>query len=57
MVDNPELIDRYEAKLQELLTHMHNDGISPSTILFIFSETIKSLELKLYASESLKKAP
>lgn len=57
MPDNPEIIDRYEAKLQELLTNMNNDGIQPSTVLFIFSEITKNLELKLSCSESLEKAP
>jgi len=64
-MDNPELIDKYEDELSQLIQEMRNDGIAPETIAFILQETVKNLNLMAYckawlnqyAPESFKVAP
>ena len=51
-MDNPELIEKYEAELQGFLTKMHNDGIRPEVIHFILKQALDKLELQAKAELS-----
>lgn len=53
MPDNPELIERYDGKLSQLLTNMHNDGIRTEVSHFLLSEKVKALELQMRAEGCL----
>ena len=53
MPDNPDLIERYELELQELIQRMHKDGIAYPTICFVLTEAIKNLDLMAYCEKWL----
>jgi len=48
-MDNPDLIEKYEAEFQSLLTRMHNDGIGYDAIHFVVKQALDKLELQGYA--------
>ena len=62
-MDNPELIENYDAKLARLLTQAHHDGLSLEAIIFLLDQklgNLKMLERSLsdfgfIAPESVKK--
>jgi len=53
MLDNPELIDKYEAKLQGFLTRMHTDGIGYDAIHFVLKEALDKVKLQIRAEAEL----
>lgn len=63
MPDNPELIERYDAKFRQLLTDMHNDGLRYEVIKLLLNESIMALDIiekaesSLTRSEGFEKAP
>jgi len=52
-MDNPDLIEKYELELLELIQRMHRDGISYQTIYFVLTEVIKNLDLMAYCENWL----
>jgi hypothetical protein len=52
-MDDPELIDKYEDELWQIIFGMHKDGINYSTILFVMEEAIKNLNLMAYCERWL----
>ena len=52
-MDNPDLIEKYELELLELIQRMHRDGISYQTICFVLTEVIKNLDLMAYCENWL----
>ena len=53
MPAHPNLIERYELELQELIQRMHKEGISYQTMLFVLTEVIKNLDLMAYCEKWL----
>ena len=44
-MDNADLIEKYDAKLRQLLTDMHNDGIRYEVIKMLLNESITTLDI------------
>ena len=65
MPDNPKLIDKYDARLRQIMLDMRHDGIRHEVIHDVFETCTKDLETMARAegelnsarTESLKKAP
>lgn len=65
MPDNPELIEKYEDELRQLVSRMHRDGIRHEAIRDVFQRITDCLDTMAYAEawlncnapESLKAAP
>ena len=53
-MDNPELIEKYDARLSEFLTKMHNDGIRLGVIIFLLDQKLGNLKMMEYASSYLE---
>ncbi len=45
MPNDAELIKKYDSKLAELLTHMHNDGLGLSVIIMLLDQKLGNLKL------------
>lgn len=43
MPDNPELIEKFEIELQQLIARMHSDGVRYEAMLFIVNEASENL--------------
>ena len=64
-MDNPDLIDKYDAQLRQIMLDMRHDGIRHKVIHDVFETCTKDLkimaiaegELNPVSTESLKKAP
>ena len=52
-MDNPELIENYDAKLARLLTQAHHDGLSLEAIIFLLDQKLGNLKVIDYASSYL----
>ena len=52
MPDDPELIDRYDDELWQVIFKMHKD-VSYSIILFVMEEAVKNLKLMAYCERWL----
>jgi len=44
-MDNPELIDKYDGKLRQIMLDMRHDGIPHKTIYYIFKNLTNELEI------------
>jgi hypothetical protein len=44
-MDNPELIEKYDAKLAQLLTQMHHDGMNLHAIIFLLDQKVGNLKM------------
>jgi len=63
-IDNTELIEQYDGKLAELLTRMHNDGLTLPSIILLLDQKLGNLrmiestsaDLAYMTAERLKKA-
>lgn len=53
MLDNPELIEKYEIELWQLIARMHSDGLKYDTVHFIFEEAVKALGLQAHCENWL----
>jgi len=52
-MDNPELIDKYDDQLRQIMLDMRHDGIPHRTIHHVFSECAKDLEIMAKAEVEL----
>jgi len=53
MPDNPELIEKYDGELRQIMLNMRHDGIPHRTIHHVFDTCTKDLETMAYAEEGL----
>ena len=49
MPDNPELIDKYDGQLRQILLNMRHDGIRIEVIHFVFSQITEDIEQAVIA--------
>ena len=52
-MDDPKLIERYDTRLAELITQMHNDGMELSAITFLLDQKLGNLKMIESASADL----
>jgi len=57
MPDNPELIEKYEGKLHQIMLNMRHDGIRHEAIHHLFNECTKNLEIMACAEKGLEDSP
>ena len=43
-MDNPELIDKYDGQLRQILLNMQHDGIRIEVIHFVFNQITEDIE-------------
>jgi len=43
-MDNPELIDKYDGQLRQILLNMKHDGIRIEVIHFVFNQITEDIE-------------
>jgi len=49
MPDNPELIDKYDGQLRQILLNMRHDGIRIEVIHFVFNQITEDIEQAVIA--------
>lgn len=53
-MDKPELIEKYDAKLHQLMTNMRHDGIRQEVIHFILNQAARQVEMAIIAQAELE---
>jgi len=54
MPDNPQLTDKYDAQLRQIMLDMRHDGIPHRTIHHLFITLTKDLEIMTRAENDLR---